>query len=175
MALHPCHECGQQLSTEAASCPHCGAPGPAASLPVGATPAQRDRKTALGAGGVLVIGLVVLVALGNLMSARGKGRRSDEPGVDLRVAALPEGPFMKIASGESESVSDCRIRINRDGLTGGLEYWLGTLSANEERLVPLGDFLNGSERFDPARAAVTFLTVSCRTSRGRGYWGWKRR
>jgi len=26
MALQPCRECGQPVSTEAASCPHCGAP-----------------------------------------------------------------------------------------------------------------------------------------------------
>lgn len=33
MALLPCPECGQQVSTEAVSCPHCGRPSPAGSLP----------------------------------------------------------------------------------------------------------------------------------------------
>lgn len=28
MALHPCRECGQQVSTEATACPHCGVPQP---------------------------------------------------------------------------------------------------------------------------------------------------
>ena len=82
---------------------------------------------------------------------------------------------MKVASGESEPVSDCHITINHDGLSAGFRYELGILSAGEERLVPLNEFLNGSERFDPARSAVTFLTVSCHTSRGRGYWGWRQR
>jgi len=29
MALEPCRECGQKISTQAQSCPHCGAPYPA--------------------------------------------------------------------------------------------------------------------------------------------------
>lgn len=28
MALDPCRECGKEISTEAQSCPHCGAPDP---------------------------------------------------------------------------------------------------------------------------------------------------
>lgn len=28
MPLEPCRECGQNVSTEAASCPHCGVPSP---------------------------------------------------------------------------------------------------------------------------------------------------
>jgi len=28
MALEPCRECGQQVSTEAPTCPHCGVPSP---------------------------------------------------------------------------------------------------------------------------------------------------
>ena len=33
MALRPCRECGQQVSTEAASCPRCGVPNPASTPP----------------------------------------------------------------------------------------------------------------------------------------------
>ena len=29
MALMPCRECSQQVSTEARACPHCGVPDPA--------------------------------------------------------------------------------------------------------------------------------------------------
>ncbi|MCL6620942.1 MAG: zinc ribbon domain-containing protein [Syntrophobacterales bacterium] len=31
MSLTPCRECGRELSTEALSCPHCGAPSPGAA------------------------------------------------------------------------------------------------------------------------------------------------
>ena len=33
MALLPCRECGEQVSTEAATCPRCGIPSPAGGAP----------------------------------------------------------------------------------------------------------------------------------------------
>lgn len=33
MAIKPCRECGQQVSTEAAACPHCGVPSPTGAPP----------------------------------------------------------------------------------------------------------------------------------------------
>jgi hypothetical protein len=171
MALQPCRECGQQISAQAASCPHCGAPNPAASRPVAS---KGDKRRSRGVWIFLFVVFVVL-AVGSLLPDSGRSGSSEDPTVDLRVAAVPSGRLMKVASGESESVSDCRIRINHDGLSGGYQYHLGALSPNEEREVFLNEFLNGTERFDPERTAVTFLTVSCQTSRGRGYWGWKRR
>jgi hypothetical protein len=35
MSLSTCRECGQQVSTEAVSCPHCGVPDPMRSTPTG--------------------------------------------------------------------------------------------------------------------------------------------
>ena len=172
MALQSCRECGQQVSTEAATCPRCGVPNPTASPPVAST--QGDKRRSLGIWIFLFL-VVVVLAVGSLLPDSGKGGSSEAPTVDLRVAAVPRGRMLKVASGESESVSDCRIRINHDGPSGGYQYHLGALSPNEERQVVLSEFLNGTERFDPERTAVTFLTVSCQTSRGRGYWGWKRR
>ena len=52
---------------------------------------------------------------------------------------------------------------------------LGDLGPNEQRTIPLNEFLKGSDRFDPDRQAVTFLTISCLTPDGRGHTGWKRR
>lgn len=33
MALVPCRECGSNVSTEAATCPHCGVPSPTGAAP----------------------------------------------------------------------------------------------------------------------------------------------
>lgn len=33
MAIEPCRECGNEVSTQAESCPNCGAPNPTASTP----------------------------------------------------------------------------------------------------------------------------------------------
>lgn len=48
MALTKCRECGKEISTEAASCPHCGAPKPAIKKP-------SDPSAAMGCLGIIVI------------------------------------------------------------------------------------------------------------------------
>lgn len=68
MALISCHECGKQVSTEAAACPACGAPPKGYSLPKAqpAYPAGRAAEgspwmTALKWLSGLLVGFVALV------------------------------------------------------------------------------------------------------------------
>ena len=67
MALIKCRECGNQVSTEASACPHCGAPQRAVppQLPHGETvqeaPTLPQRKSKLGQN--------VLIGFGILMGA----------------------------------------------------------------------------------------------------------
>lgn len=86
MVLMPCRECGDRMSSEAESCPHCGAPnvflrdvaneteGGGPSEPIGST--ERVKRVALRSGawvlGVL-LGLMSLTAMfsGSLLSACG--------------------------------------------------------------------------------------------------------
>ena len=55
MALQPCKECGQQISTDAKVCPHCGKN-------------QRQSVTAGGVLGLLVLVLILLAVVGNIIS-----------------------------------------------------------------------------------------------------------
>jgi hypothetical protein len=73
MALAPCRECGQQVSTEAATCPHCGVGRPArliatpslpnfASPPNHSLPDRTKRSAVKGAVAVAIIS-VILIAM----------------------------------------------------------------------------------------------------------------
>ena len=74
MALQPCRECGREVSTEAATCPHCGTPRPTAAAPNSPTartpapapPPPRVREVAGNAAGWLVGVVLALTALGIL-------------------------------------------------------------------------------------------------------------
>src|SRR5438128_2587534 len=45
MALAPCRECAKEISTEAASCPHCGVPTPTSARPSTAAPKPNPPAT----------------------------------------------------------------------------------------------------------------------------------
>lgn len=53
MSLDPCRECGKEVSTNAARCPHCGTPAPTREM------LQSNRVVAVG--GVL-LGVAVFAA-----------------------------------------------------------------------------------------------------------------
>jgi hypothetical protein len=83
MSLATCRECQGQVSTEAASCPHCGAPRPVSIPPeptAAAAPSTKKRRSPwrlviLGGFGLLVISWVV----GSLSSSQGPGGLSRAP------------------------------------------------------------------------------------------------
>lgn len=78
MALINCKECGKQISDQASSCPHCGAPvagnPPAASATVAPLAAESVRKTSTYKY-ILYGTLVLLVAI----SCMGGGKTSNTP------------------------------------------------------------------------------------------------
>jgi hypothetical protein len=65
MALVPCRECGTQVSTQAFSCPHCGAPRPSEAVWTGTGFEWKSARTCLGYP-------LVHIALG--IDSRGKRR-----------------------------------------------------------------------------------------------------
>src|SRR5205823_2705503 len=44
MAMAPCGRCGREVLTEAAACPHCGAPTPASETPPQVSPSAFAHK-----------------------------------------------------------------------------------------------------------------------------------
>lgn len=56
MALTPCRECGKDVSTQAQSCPHCGAPiNQAPQRNMAATPPPKKKKSSGGCGIILAM------------------------------------------------------------------------------------------------------------------------
>ena len=67
MALEPCRECGQQVSTEAAACPHCGTRDPTGKVKQKLQQQQkRATKGCLMVGGGLFIFLAIIWVLSAL-------------------------------------------------------------------------------------------------------------
>lgn len=61
MSLRPCQECGEQVSTQAASCPRCGAPvNPPASSPPASNKILGEMDIVRAIGTVLIVGLFLV-------------------------------------------------------------------------------------------------------------------
>lgn len=84
MPLTPCPECGQQISTLAATCPHCGAPQSADPEKLAAGVPAEARRSGPGVGKILgygcltVVGAVVVLALlGSLVPESEKSKERE--------------------------------------------------------------------------------------------------
>jgi hypothetical protein len=68
MALNPCRECGQEVSTEASVCPHCGISNPTAAAAAPPNQTDQTKKKANSivgcfVGCLVLIGLVVVMGV----------------------------------------------------------------------------------------------------------------
>ena len=64
MALEPCGECGHEISTKAASCPHCGAPNRTLKQPPGTAGTSTVAKGVFtGVAGCVVVPIALAVLL----------------------------------------------------------------------------------------------------------------
>lgn len=64
MALVACHECRKDVSTQAASCPHCGAPvsGSGASVVTTQQTAKSLKLHMVVSGLMIVVGVIAMIA-----------------------------------------------------------------------------------------------------------------
>jgi hypothetical protein len=90
MALKPCRECGQQVSTEAVSCPHCGAPLRSTAIPTPEpVPTKRDNGGCVASGfrilGVLWA-IVGVISIFNIFKAPDAGVHPTRSGVAFILA-----------------------------------------------------------------------------------------
>ena len=92
MALQRCRDCGNQLSTEAITCPHCGAPDPLglrrAKIAQLQEKTARDARRGLNVAGGIVAGAVVIAILAAIISIISSASTS-EPKVPATVE-LPD-------------------------------------------------------------------------------------
>lgn len=183
MALKPCRECGQQVSTEAATCPNCGTPDPTGVKAEAAAAKARaarieqendaDNQKAIigcvGVGALLVVGFMIFSSLGEDPSPP----RTPPPNPaaqtvrDLNATVRKNAIQIDVTNNETRGWSDCKIEINPGIVRGG---W-----AQRIAVIPAGQTVNGGlmaftksngERFDPAEYAVQSITVRC----AEGFW-----
>jgi RNA polymerase subunit RPABC4/transcription elongation factor Spt4 len=93
MALKPCRECGGQVSTEARSCPHCGAQAPTDEIQSHAPvltptpPSIAAAKSKSSAGTVGCLGCIGILIVFGVISSIGSDH---EPAQNIPVSASPE-------------------------------------------------------------------------------------
>jgi hypothetical protein len=66
MALAPCRECGRQVSTEAATCPHCGVGRPARQIATPSVPnypSPDPKKRSAVRAAFIGIGIAIVIAI----------------------------------------------------------------------------------------------------------------
>lgn len=99
MALKPCRECGNEVSTEAATCPHCGVAGPAG-------PVNPNAEQPGVSKWVKVLGAVAVVAVLMMMF----GGEEDEPELadsttGIRSSAAVARPAPPPANPDHEAIN----------------------------------------------------------------------
>lgn len=117
MALIKCHECGTEVSTEAKTCPKCGA---------------KVKKPSSGAGTMLIIGLVAAIFL-VAMAGGGGSKGVSEPETPEQkakkdaeykqyVVAVATSKTIRESMRDPESLKFESLRVNDEGSVVCAEY-----------------------------------------------------
>lgn len=108
MALKPCKECGKEVSTTAASCPHCGKKNPNGS------------QSIAGVGCLLII---LLVVIGGLMTDD-----TPKPSPSYTAPAAPAPAPPPAAAQPNQPASSTFPGVNRVGDKAARRLWNGLRS-----------------------------------------------
>jgi len=172
VSLLKCPDCGNDVSSSAASCPHCGRP-------------NRRRAPAVGLSGILAIAAVCAGVLVWWLSSQ------SAPPVETAVVSAPETVIAQ-PSRDSEGLnaaigynrklalfrlenrdafvwSHCRLSVNAHGISSGYTHELESIDPGiaQAALIPVAEFSGeGGRKLDPAAEAVATLDVVCETPGG---------
>jgi hypothetical protein len=125
VALQPCRECGQQVSTEAASCPHCRVPQPTRATAAPSSralgPSQPRRglsKLALGClAGVGESVVILAVGLSSGSDATPSASRTPTPADSVTAAARMCESLVKDKLMSPSAATFAPIPMRRDSTT----------------------------------------------------------
>lgn len=117
MALIKCHECGTDVSTDAKTCPKCGA---------------KVKKSSSGAGTMLIIGLVAAIFLAAMTGGTGSNTSSDPETPEQKAQKEAETVRYAVAAATSkllrdtmrdpESIKFESLRVSENADTVCMEY-----------------------------------------------------
>lgn len=155
MAMRPCRECGQDISTKAKTCPNCGV--------------KKPGRKEYGWKSLLLI-LAFLVAFVVWVSSGDYEYTPSEPDlpstVDLNAAVRNTGTQILVTNNDAFAWTNCELELN-DGFyqevarIGPGEQVAGGLMAFTRR---------DGERFQPAQYAVQTVAIDCDTPSGDGWY-----
>jgi hypothetical protein len=178
VSLLKCPDCGQDVSSAARACPHCGRP-------------NRLSSATLGLSGVVAIAAVCAGALISRLSSRaempGEPARASAPATTIAQPA-PGGRglaatvgynrklfLLRVQNGDSFAWSNCELSLNARGISSGYTRALEAIrpGITEAAMLASSEFVDADgHRFDPATQQVASLDVACDTPEGhRSYQG----
>ena len=177
MSLRKCPDCGQDVSSAAFACPHCGRP-------------NRGKPALIGLSGILILAVVcagVLIwRLSSKSEAPGEAAQALPPETAI-AEPTREGTALTATVGYNRKLSlfrvqnadayawtACQLSINVQGVSSGYAREVETIrpGITEAALLPSAEFVDGDGRkFDHATQQLSTLDISCETPQGRRAWG----
>jgi len=179
VSLRKCPDCGLDVSSAAAACPHCGRP-------------IRRNASRIGLSGLLVIavlcaGVLVWRLSSQYQETPQKARatapetsiaqpsRTDE-GLTATVGYNRKLSMFRVQNADSFAWTHCQLAINAAGVSSGYTHDVEEIlpGSTDAALLASAEFVDGEgRRFEPATQQVTTLDVSCETPNGQRSYGGK--
>ena len=172
MGLLQCPDCGHEVSSSAARCPHCGRP-------------SRRRAPGIELSGILVIAVVCAgVLIWRLSSQSAPPVESAHPSAPETVLAQPSRAgqgldavigynrklaLFRLENRDAYPWSHCQLSVNAHGISSGYTHELESIAPGmaQAALVGLADFAGeGGRKLDPSTEPVATLDVACATPKG---------
>ena len=179
MSLRKCPDCGLDVSSAAAACPHCGRP-------------LRRSSSRVGLSGILVIAVlgagVLLWRLSSQLeeppekaqttapeTSIAQPSRTDE-GLTATIGYNRKLLMLRIQNADSFVWTGCQLAINAQGVSSGYTHEVEEIrpGITDAVLLASAEFVDGEgHSFEPARQQLATLDVSCETPNGRRSYGGK--
>ena len=156
MAMRPCRECGQDVSTKAKTCPNCGI--------------KKPGRTEYGWKSLLFV-LLFLVGFVTWVSSGDYDYAPPEPDaqlttIDLNAAVQNTGTEILVTNNNGFAWSNCEIQVN-DGFT----QEIARIDPGQQAAGGLMAFTRrDGERFQPSLYAVKNVAIDCDTPNGDGWY-----
>lgn len=166
MALKPCRECGQEVSTSAKACPRCGVDHP--------TKGGLSQPIGCGTGCLFLVGLVVLFGVFASISMDAgpdaPAPQSSGP-LTLNAEVRQGGGQLFVTNASAVAWTDCSIHINPGLINDGYVQRIGSIGAGDTASGGLMGFVDGDgARFNPGTHVVQSVDVRCQTPAGEGWY-----
>jgi len=187
MSLHPCPECGKQVSDKAPACVHCGAPLATSGDPLiglrlesgrpratSQSSSRSARVTANQAFAVIGLFLLGLTIYAWLYDPKYEPVRVRVRVPDLKASVTFTGTQIIVANHDDFAWTNCELNLNGAG-SSGFKLRADHMDANGLLTVGVMRFAkDNGERFNPIAYKATSIFINCHTPSGSEtyYGGW---